>query len=318
MRYRILLSAATSLGLLATSSSAGETIDHKTAFPREIVAWEPITANPLFQGTGGEAWDANIRERGWILRSGDGTYRLWYTGYNKKRSNTIFLGHATSPDGIHWTRDPRNPIFKDLWTEDICVVHRDGTYYMFAEGLHDIAHLLTSPDGIHWQEQGPLDVRLVDGAPIPPGPYGTPTVIVVDDVWYLFYERRDRGIWLATSTDRRVWTNVQDKPVIASGPEPYDAMGVALNDVIKFEGAYYGLYHANATPAPGDWTTCIARSTDLIHWEKYPKNPIVENNSSSGIFVETPDGFVLYTMHPVIRRYQHLNETGEDEQPDAP
>ena len=38
------------------------------------------------------------------------------------------------------------------------------------------------------------------------------------DTWYLFYERGDRGVWLAKSTDRETWTNVQDAPVIARGP----------------------------------------------------------------------------------------------------
>ena len=36
-------------------------------YPAAIVAWEPTEANPVFEGTGGEAWDAKIRERGWIL-----------------------------------------------------------------------------------------------------------------------------------------------------------------------------------------------------------------------------------------------------------
>ena len=44
------------------------------------------------------------------------------------------------------------------------------------------------------------------------------------------------------------------------------------------------------------WNTDVARSTDLIHWEKYPGNPIIADKSS-GIVV--PDGrqFRLYTMH---------------------
>src|SRR4051812_10593687 len=76
-------------------------------FPQDLVAWSPIAANPVFQGAGDDAWDHKIRERGWILTEG-GTYHLWYTGYNDDHSRARFLGHATAPDGIHWTRDPRN------------------------------------------------------------------------------------------------------------------------------------------------------------------------------------------------------------------
>ena len=115
---------------------------------------------------------------------------------------------------------------------------------MFAEGKGDIAHQLTSPDGLHWDDLGSLDVRTAAGAPISPGPYGTPTAWFEDGTWYLFYERGDQGVWLATSKDRRVWTNVQDTPVLAMGPEPYDRHAVAMNQVIKRDGVYYAFYHA--------------------------------------------------------------------------
>lgn len=277
-------------------------------FPAEMTDWVASPAGPVFGGGGVDAWDRQIRERGWILVE-DGVYHLWYTGYNEDRSPTRFLGHATSRDGLRWERDPANPVHDSSWVEDVCVVRDGPTYLMFAEGEGDIAHLLTSPDGVRWTERGPLDVRRVDGSPIAPGPYGTPTVWVEDGTWYLFYERGDRGVWLATSKDRRVWTNVRDEPVLAMGPEPYDRHAVALNQVVKRDGVYYAFYHANAHRPWKDWTTCVARSTDLIHWEKYPGNPIVGENRSSGVLVD-PDGDGpepgrLFTMHPEVRVHVH-------------
>src|SRR5512135_770440 len=272
-------------------------------FPRSLVAWRPVAANPVFQGAGDDAWDRKIRERGYILVE-DGTFHLWYTGYNDDRSATKFLGHATSPDGLRWTRDPANPIFTKSWVEDVCVLHRDGIYYLFAEGRNDIAHQLTSPDGLHWTDLGTLDIRKTDGTPIGPGPCGTPTVWFEDRTWSLLYERGDQGIWLATSKDRRIWTNVQDDPVLARGPEPYDGAAVAVNQVIKRDGVYYVFYHANAHTPWKDWTTNIARSRDLVHWEKYPGNPILQNNCSSAILVRTPKGDRLYTMHPVVKVFE--------------
>lgn len=282
---------------LAARDAAGDD------FPRGLVAWRPIADGPVFRGAGDDAWDRKIRERGAILVE-DGTFHLWYTGYNDDRSPTKFLGHATSPDGLRWTRDPANPIFNKSWVEDVCVLHRGGTYYLFAEGKDDIAHQMTSPDGLRWTDLGSLDVRLRDGAPIPPGPYGTPTIWFEDGTWSLFYERGDRGVWLATSKDRRTWTNVSDDPVIATGPEPYDRAAVALNQVIKRDGVYYAFYHANAHRPWKDWTTNIARSRDLVHWEKYPGNPIIGDNCSSAILVRTPKGDRLYTMHPEVRAFE--------------
>ena len=173
---------------------------------------------------------------------------------------------------------------------------------MFAEGQNDVAHRLTSPDGVRWQEQGSLDVRTRSGAPLSPGPYGTPTVFVEGGTWHLFYEREDKGVWLATSTDRRVWTNVSDEPVIPLGPDAYDRHAVALNQVVRYKGRYYGVYHANADPQwKGPWTTCLAVSDDLVHWEKYPGNPVIRSDDSSGILVDDGERLRLYTMHPEVK-----------------
>jgi hypothetical protein len=272
-------------------------------FPRDLVRWAPDPVHPVvFRGAGGDAWDRQIRERGWILAE-EGTYHLWYTGYNEDRSPLRLLGHATSIDGVHWTRDPANPIHEASWVEDVCVVRHEGRYFLFAEGKDDIAHLLTSTDRIHWAEHGSLDVRNTDGTRISPGPYGTPTAWVEGGTWYLFYERGDRGAWLATSRDRKTWTNVRDDPVLAPGPDAYDSQALAVDQVIRRDGVYYALYHANAHQPWRDWTTNIARSRDLIHWEKYPGNPIIGDNSSSGLFVEGHRGARLYTMHPEVRLF---------------
>lgn len=271
-------------------------------FPETLVRWTPLRTEPVFKGGGDDAWDRKIRERGWILFE-DGRYHLWYTGYNEDRSPNRFLGHATSKDGLDWTRDPANPLLLDSWVEDMCVVKQDGVYWMFAEGKNDIAHLLTSTDAKTWVERGPLDIRKANGEPIAPGPRGTPTVWVEDGVWSLLYERGDRGVWLARSTDpeHKVWTNVQDEPVLKMGPEPYDTTAVAVNQVIKRDGWYYVFYHANRNMPWKDWTSNVARSRDLIHWDKAPANPIVQDNCSSPILVQGPDGPRLYTMHPEVR-----------------
>jgi sucrose-6-phosphate hydrolase SacC (GH32 family) len=270
--------------------------------PWHFVAWTPVAENPVFAGTGRDTWDRKIRERGYILVDDNGTYHLWYTGYAGDKPTTMSLGHATSRDGTHWERDPANPIFSESWVEDMCVVEREGTYYMVAEGKNDIAHWLTSPDGRKWTDKGSLDIRKTDGTPISAGPYGTPTAWFENGVWYLLYERGDQGIWLAISKDLKTWTNIKDDPVIAMGPEPYDKAAVAVNQVVRRDGYYYAFYHANAERPWKDWTTCVVRSRDLVHWGKYPRNPIIDNNCSSAILVRTPKGEDrLYTMHPDVR-----------------
>jgi hypothetical protein len=276
-------------------------------FPEELVRFVPYPNNPVFSGTGSTTWDNQIRERGFILKE-DSSYFMWYTGYTNIDS-VKYLGYATSNDGFRWTRFPGNPIYTSNWVEDMSVIKSDDVYYMFAEGRGDTAHLLTSTDRIHWKEEGNLDIRLTNGDPIRKGPYGTPAIWRENNKWYLFYERDDLGIWLATSTDCKKWTNLQDEPVLRMGPESYDQFAVAMNQVIKYKGLYYGYYHASAHKDWHEWSTNVAVSADLIHWKKYSKNPIVGNNRSSGIMVNDGKRYRLYTMHQEVNVYFPVSDS---------
>lgn len=271
-------------------------------FPEELVTFKAYAGNPVFAGSGTDTWDKHIRERGFILRQEDG-YKLWYTGYNPDSSATTFLGLAISEDGIRWTRYQNNPIFKESWVEDVFVVIHAGRYYMFAEGASDIAHFLTSPDGIHWQDKGDLDIRQTDGLPVR-GPYGTPTVWLEKGNWYLFYERDDLGIWLAVSRDGEVWWNVQDEPVLRVAT---DNKAVAADQIVAYAGKYYMYYHTTVYEPWRDWTTNVAMSQDLVHWIKYPGNPVVSGDKSSGILVHDGEQFRLYTMSPDVRVHFNVN-----------
>jgi hypothetical protein len=275
------------------------------AFPPELVEFGPPAERPLFAGGGPDAWDRDLRERGWIVRDG-GTWRLWYTGSNPDRDPVRRLGHATSPDGLNWTRDPAGPFVADRWVEDVCVVPACGRWFLFAEGERDVAHLLASRDGRGWRPCGPLDIRLANGVPIPDGPRGTPAVWLERGTWHLFYERRDEGVWLATSRDLRTFTNVRDEPVLACGPDAYDRHGIAIDQIVRYRGRYYAYYHASPAADRSTWQTCIATSTDLVHWEKWSANPLLpvdpaHPKRSSATLVHDGERFRLYTTHPDVR-----------------
>jgi beta-1,2-mannobiose phosphorylase / 1,2-beta-oligomannan phosphorylase len=276
-------------------------------FPKEMVGFVPYEHNPLFSGTNSGTWDKHIRERGFILHE-DGIYKMWFTGYSGGDNDPKSLGYATSDDGLKWIRYPANPIFSQKWTEDMFVLRNGSDYCMYAEGKNDVAHLLTSPDGINWNEQGDL-VILTTGGDTIPGPYGTPSVLIENGKWYLFYERDDLAIWIATSEDKKTWTNIQDEPVLKKGPGTYDAGAVASNQVVKYNGKYFMYYHGSNDPSwntPGAssvWSSNVAMSTDLIHWAKYPKNPIIEGDHSSPILVSDGNNFRLYTMHNEVCLY---------------
>jgi hypothetical protein len=73
---------------------------------------------------------------------------------------------------------------------------------------------------------------------------------------------------------------------------------IALDQIIKVGGAYFAVYHASGDQQPPrKWNSDLARSTDLVHWQKYAGNPIVEGDRSSGQFVFDGRQYRLYTMH---------------------
>lgn len=301
------------LGIVASLAFASSLFAEKPLsekaleFPPELVEFGPASEKPLFSGTDSQHWDKLIRERGWILREED-RWHLWYTGYNEELTKDRYLGYATSPDGLNWTRWSGNPLTKEGWVEDMCVVKQGDTYYMFAEGRGDIAQLLTSKDRVNWQNQGDLDIRQTNGQPISSGPRGTPTAWFENGTWWLFYERKDLAVYVATSKDMQQWTNVIDEPCIALGPNDYDRYAVAVDQIVKVDDRYFAYYHASALPNWGEWTTCIAMSEDLVHWTKYSKNPILPVNqasksASSGTIVHDGQAWRLYTTHPDIRVY---------------
>jgi hypothetical protein len=291
------------------------------AFPGELVAFGPPSAAPLFSGGGPQAWDRDLRERGWIARDGD-CWHLWYTGSNTDRDPIRRLGHATSDDGLNWTRDPANPLLPNHWVEDGCVVTAAGPRgrhcrWMFAEGEGDIAQLLVSRDRTRWRPCGPLDIRLRDGSPIPAGPRGTPAVWLECGVWHLYYERKDEGVWLATSRDLVTFTNISDEPVLACGPEAYDRHGIAIDQIVRFRGRYYAYYHSSSDPNRRTWQTCIATSTDLIHWEKWSGNPLfpvdpAHPKQSSATLVFDGSRHRLYTTHPDVRVRFSVDRVGSE------
>ncbi len=299
--------------LLVLTVLVTSTLQADDLFPPELTQFIPYEKNPVFTAAGPGHWDVKIRERGWIIREKD-QWKMWYTGYDGTRAGKKMLGYATSADGFVWQRSPQNPIYSEHWVEDVCIIPHDGTYYLFAEGEEDRAQLLTSRDGIAWQRVGRLDVRLANGDPIPDGPYGTPAAWFEAGQWNLFYERRDRGIWLARSSDTKVFTNVQDEPVMVPGPDVYDQDQIAMNQIIRHQGRYYAVFHGakNSSDAtqPNLWATGLATSTDLIHWTKFPGNPLrpISENKSSGLLIHDGERFRLYTMHNEVRVHHSVIE----------
>ena len=139
-------------------------------------------------------WDAHAR-----------LYKMWYSGGEQYEPNAI--GYATSPDGLHWTRHPDNPVFRpdpsNAWEQDrvtACqVIREDGWYWMFYIGFEDQSYaqigLARSRDGLsHWERHPANPILRARTANRDAWDY---------DAVYKPYALFDRGRWLLWYNGRR-------------------------------------------------------------------------------------------------------------------
>jgi len=106
--------------------------------------WTKYAGNPVIApgptGSYDDMWAAVPA----VIRTDDG-YAMWYSGFNSSGAfSDMTMNYATSPDGIHWTKFPGNPLFTTHtapysqavdsggpWAPDVVVF--DSTYMMWYE-----------------------------------------------------------------------------------------------------------------------------------------------------------------------------------------
>ena len=205
--------------------------------------------NPVLQ-PGPSFWDALEIANASVLFV-DNTYRMWYSGVDLLDENQI--GHAVSPDGINWTKDPLSPVLQfgpqGSWDENELihpfVIYEDSIYKMWYNG-HDgnTQRILyaTSLDGIDWS-------RFVDHPALEPGQSGSwddhelgPLCVLHNqDGYHMWYTGFNQSgliqIGYATSADGITWTkDVVNNPVLIPDSSGFwDDSGVALPFVLQEE-----------------------------------------------------------------------------------
>jgi predicted GH43/DUF377 family glycosyl hydrolase len=132
-------------------------------------------------------------------------YRMWYSGGEQYEPNAI--GHATSQDGLKWTRHEKDPVFrpgpKNTWEQDrvtACQVIKQGEWHvLFYIGFSDKHHaqigLARSRDGITGWQRHPANPILRPGK----GQWDAdavykPYAIYDGKRWLLWYNGRRGGV----------------------------------------------------------------------------------------------------------------------------
>ena len=121
----------------------------------------------------------------------------------------------------------------------------------------------------------------------------SPVVWIVDSIWYMLYEGRDRGdangIGLVTSQDGGIyhpWERTQTAPVL-SREQTYDRWtldngDLVPDDIVQYNGYYYMTYHGyRDQDERSKWYSGIAKSKGFLNWEDYSNNPFSDNTGES-------------------------------------
>ena len=300
--------------------------------------WDDVPSEPvLTKGERGQ-WDDRHVQQPSVVRVDDseagalaGKYLMYYRG----RNSTLSLrgvGVAVSDDGVRWERNAANPVlpyeqlgprsFVDYSEPD--VHYAEGTFRMWLTGTtQDEAHIVhaVSDDGLAWER--PADQPVLRASP--QGDWKeqwvfSPAVVPATQGWHMWYggftNDGDYGIGFAGSDDGLAWEKHGANPVLPPGdsPQRWDAVTVDKPAVIR-DGTVYRMWYTGDqvfTDSTADpWQIGYATSTDGIHWEKSPSNPVLSRSGQDGRFdsVRVANPAVVQVPHPddasrrVVRMY---------------
>ncbi len=106
-----------------------------------------------------------------------------------------------------------------------------------------------------------------------------PVFVTYKGEYYFTYTGKRFGkgvkhqIGFAKSKDLKTWEKLKQNPIFTESAKGWDDDFVAHGYIYQKKNMYYMYYDGSKK---GDWLEEIglATSTDLIHWERHPKNPV--------------------------------------------
>jgi predicted GH43/DUF377 family glycosyl hydrolase len=298
MKYGAILISSLSLCLLlsCTRNNTLSTNDLSDVDPsvldslRQIASkdgFKAYAANPVLQPGPEGTWDAGALGSMSALRVGD-VFHMYYEAWgvrsakewDAKEYESLQVGHATSKDGIHWTKDAKNPALprgaEGQWdgtgTWDPYVIYEDGVYKMWYGGgggrkpNFGWAYAV-SKDGTHFEKKG-LIGNLT----------GVEDCHVVHDLdsglYYMYYWHgwhEPNALYCVTSPTETGFDFAKAVNVKIEGDNSFMRK---FGHVLKDEDGWHMFYSNFVQPHCPNSTVRYATSEDGIHWQARNKSLI--------------------------------------------
>jgi len=209
---------------------------------------------PLGERDDFHATPALLRNPAGDLAKIDGVWHMVYCG-----NRADHIEHATSRDGLHWEKDPRNPVFKSGYSPHVVLADGELRLYYIAKPrpvdgkpVPWEVRLATGKDFYSLKPHAGAAVLKVS-QPWEKGALFYPYVLREDGTWVMFYAAywRDHpagkgatAIGVATSRDGVQWTKNPANPVLTPTPgSAYDSVYTSSQSVIR-DGGLWRLYYA--------------------------------------------------------------------------
>jgi predicted GH43/DUF377 family glycosyl hydrolase len=239
------------------------------------ITWTRYANNPvMLPGTEGE-WDSQYITDCHVVKL-DTIFHMWYTG--SAPNNTVFrIGHATSLNGLTWTKDPDNPIEEfiegdpeNTFTFESPVVFDGNMFHLYyATGIWHSSKMKVnhamSEDGYNWtlDPNNPI-VQAGDNEE-----YTDPEEIVYNgDHYIMSYLKGYQLEWdfnLALSDDLYSWEIYDNNPVFTPGPsgswEAYIGRATILYDSVENK---YRMWYMGGDPQEGNEKIGYAESSPFV------------------------------------------------------
>jgi predicted GH43/DUF377 family glycosyl hydrolase len=250
------------------------------------LTWTKYASNPVLDvGAGGE-WDSAGFEAPFVIKESPTSYKMWYSG--KDEDGTWRIGYATSPDGIHWTKDAGNPVLdlgEEIWnnrrTHSPSILYEGSIYKMWlhtagedGSGWTPYMAYATSAGGTvwTWDANNPLFSRDATHDWESEWIWG-PNVLHEGSnyqMWYSGWSGDEGSTGYATAPDETTWTKYNGgvAPVLSGTPGEWDE-GFAADPFVLYADGTYTMYYDNEV------SIGVANSANGIAWTKSVSNPIL-------------------------------------------